>query len=54
MIARNTYERHWSDPEITSLGLFVKPGVSTDAIVRELQAKLGRSVGEGQAVRILV
>jgi len=52
MIARNTYERHWSDPEITSLGLFVKPGVSTDAIVRELQAKLGRSVGEGQAVRI--
>jgi len=52
MIARNTYARRWSDPEITSLGLFVKHGISTDAVVRELQAEVGRAVGDGQAVRI--
>jgi putative ABC transport system permease protein len=48
MIARNTYERRWSDPEVTSLGIFVDPAASTDAVVRDLQGR----VGDGQAVRI--
>ncbi len=48
MLSRNTYERYWSDPGITSLGLFVDPKASTDAVVRDLQAR----VGDGQAVQI--
>jgi putative ABC transport system permease protein len=48
MLARNTYERYWSDSGITSLGLFVDPAASTDAVVSDLQAL----VGDAQAVRV--
>ena len=48
MLSRNTYERYWSDSGITSLGLFVDPRTSTDAVVGDLQ----KLVGDGQAVLI--
>jgi putative ABC transport system permease protein len=41
MMSRNTYEEHWSDRGVTSLGLFVKDGVSVDAVVTDLQGRAG-------------
>jgi putative ABC transport system permease protein len=48
MMDRSSYERHWSDRGITSLGLFVRDGLSVDAVVADLQGR----VGEEQVVLI--
>ncbi len=38
MMSRSTYDRHWSDPGVTSLGLFLADGASQEQVTRELQA----------------
>jgi len=48
MMARSTYDRYWSDPGVTSLGLFLHDNTSADRVVADLQ----EAVGEGQAVLI--
>jgi putative ABC transport system permease protein len=48
MMSRATYEAHWSDRGVTSLGLFVSEGFPVDAMVKALQAR----VGEDQAVLV--
>jgi putative ABC transport system permease protein len=48
MMARDSYDRYWSDGGVTSLGLFTQEGVSLDATVKELQGR----VGEGREVLI--
>jgi putative ABC transport system permease protein len=48
MMARSTYQRYWSDGGVTSLGLFVGPGLTADSLVTTLRPL----VGEGQTVLI--
>jgi putative ABC transport system permease protein len=48
MMSRSTFDAYWDDEDVNSLGLFVEPGVSVDAVVRELQGL----VGEGQTVLV--
>ncbi len=48
MMGRSTYEENWSDRGVTSLGLFVRDGVSVDAEVSELQ----KLAGEEQLVLV--
>jgi len=38
MMARSTYDRHWTDPGVTSLGVFAAPGVGADPLVERLRA----------------
>lgn len=48
MMARDTYDAHWDDDGITSLGLFAEPGVEADTLVAALRAV----TGEGSEVQI--
>jgi putative ABC transport system permease protein len=48
MMSRATYDRHWEDAGVTSLGLFVADGEGVDEVVEKLRLL----VGEGQAVLI--
>jgi putative ABC transport system permease protein len=43
LMSRSTYDRFWDDPNIDSLGLFVDPEVSVDALMAELEA-----IGDGR------
>ena len=45
LMSRGTYDRHWSDPGVDSIGLHLAEGTSVDAIVREV-SELGRSYGQ--------
>lgn len=38
MMSRATYDRHWHDPAITSLGIYAAPGVDADALRTRLRA----------------
>jgi putative ABC transport system permease protein len=44
-MSRGTYDRHWSDPGVDSIGLHLAVGTSVDAIVREV-SELGRAYGQ--------
>lgn len=46
MIAREVYDRFYDDPSVTSLGLFLADGADSEAVVRDLLAR----VPEGRAV----
>jgi putative ABC transport system permease protein len=48
MMSRSRYEAHWRDRGVTSLGLFVKEGLSADQVVEALRA----SAGEEQLIQI--
>jgi putative ABC transport system permease protein len=48
MMARAAYDRLFDDPRITSLGLFLEPGVDPDETIAVLQSRLG----EGEVVSI--
>jgi putative ABC transport system permease protein len=48
MMSRASYDRHWDDPGVTSVGLFVGDGESVDRVVEDLRPL----VGEEQAVLI--
>jgi putative ABC transport system permease protein len=37
-IARAVYDAHWADAGVTSIGAFVRPGVTTDSLVNSLRA----------------
>ncbi|MFN8499576.1 MAG: FtsX-like permease family protein [Anaerolineae bacterium] len=39
MIALDTYRQWWNDPWISSIALYVKPGVSADALVGAIQSR---------------
>lgn len=41
MMSRATYDRYWTDRDITSLGLFVGEGVPVDSVVAALQDRTG-------------
>lgn len=49
MMARITYDSLWTDPGITSLGIFGEPGVDADVLARELAAATG--VGSEVVIR---
>lgn len=38
MMSRSTYDDYWTDPEITSLGLFLADGVDADSVIDGLRA----------------
>ena len=40
MMSRVTFDRHWTDPGVTSLGLFVRGGADVEAVTRSLQASV--------------
>ena len=40
MMSRETYDRSWDDPGVTSLGLFVAPGAPADAVVERVRGLL--------------
>lgn len=40
MMSRTTYERAFDDRGVTSLGLFLRPGVDRERVVRELEARV--------------
>src|SRR5690606_24817580 len=48
MMARATYDAHWTDDGITSLGIFAAPGVDADALVEALR----EATGEGSEVQV--
>ncbi|TVP75225.1 MAG: ABC transporter permease [Gemmatimonadales bacterium] len=41
MVGRVAYDRHWDDPDLTSLGLFLEGGVHPDTIAEALRALAG-------------
>lgn len=43
VMSRTTYVRHWQDPKITSLGLYLAPTTAPESLIREL-----RAVSEGR------
>jgi putative ABC transport system permease protein len=40
LLARETYERHWDDRGVSSLGVYVAPGHSIEDVVRDLRRAL--------------
>ena len=40
MMSRQTYDRSWDDPGVTSLGLFVEAGASADGVVERVRTLL--------------
>lgn len=47
MVSRDTYDRHWDDPIISSLGLFATDGVDPETLVAQV-----RSVATGEPLSI--
>lgn len=49
MMARSAYDRYWTDPAVTSLGLFLEEGAGTDAVLARLRRGVEQAVaGAGE------
>jgi putative ABC transport system permease protein len=41
MLSRRTYETYWDDREVSSMGLVLAPGRDVDAVIADLQTRIG-------------
>lgn len=54
LLAEETYQRHWRDREVTSLGIMVESGVSIEAVAQRVRAALAGTaaqVRDNRAIR---
>jgi putative ABC transport system permease protein len=43
MVSRRTYEAHWADRGVSSMGLTLKAGQGVDAVIADVRARAGES-----------
>ena len=48
VMPRTLYERHWSDRDVSNLGISLAPGADIDAVTSALQALTGQLPGEAE------